>query len=273
MVIQTQDEMLKTGTLDKPFKGIVHCAQWIQTNEGFGAFWRSNTTNCLRYFPTQALNLAFKERIKALPGLKKVKSDPYAVAMTRNILSGGFAGGASLVFVYSLDFARTKLANDLKGKGGKRQYSGLIDVYKQTIASDGIVGVYRGFNISFVGIFIYRGFYFGLYDTIMPMFKTSSFAISFAVGYAVTVVAGILSYPIDTIRRRMMMTSGGDKTMMYKGSIDCAAQIMKGEGFTAFFKGAGANILRGVAGAGVLSGMDKFTEFYVTTKYGEGSYV
>merc|ERR1712046_205302 len=95
------------------------------------------------------------------------------------------------------------------------------------------------------------------------MFNDASFAVSFAVGYAVTVVAGLMSYPIDTIRRRMMMTSGGDKSMMYKGSIDCAMQIMKNEGFMSFMKGAGANILRGVAGAGVLAGFDKFQAMYI----------
>jgi len=274
MVIQNQGELLKTGTLKKPFAGIGDCASWIMANEGFGAFWKSNFTNCLRYFPTQALNFTFKPIFKNLEPLKKVKGDSNLTALSKNVAAGGLAGGACLLFVYSLDFARTKLANDLKAKdGGKRQYEGLIDVYKKTLATDGVAGLYRGFNISFVGIFIYRGFYFGLYDTIMPMFKTSSFAISFAVGYAVTVVAGILSYPIDTIRRRMMMTSGGDKSMMYKGSLDCAAQILKNEGFTKFFNGAGANILRGVAGAGVLSGMDVFTQFYVTSKYGEGHYV
>ena len=49
-----------------------------------------------------------------------------------------------------------------------------------------------------------------------------------------TVTAGLFSYPIDTIRRRMMMTSG--QAVKYKVSIDCAMQIMKNEG-------AGANIL------------------------------
>ena len=43
------------------------------------------------------------------------------------------------------------------GKGGERQYSGLVDVYRQTMASDGVQGLYRGFAISAVGIFIYRG--------------------------------------------------------------------------------------------------------------------
>jgi solute carrier family 25 (adenine nucleotide translocator) protein 4/5/6/31 len=48
------------------------------------------------------------------------------------------------------------LANDSKGKGGERQFNGLVDVYVKTIKSDGIQGLYRGFVISAVGIFIYR---------------------------------------------------------------------------------------------------------------------
>jgi solute carrier family 25 (adenine nucleotide translocator) protein 4/5/6/31 len=273
MVVQSQDELLRRGLLDKPFNGIMDCGRWIVANEGFAAFWRSNFTNCLRYFPTQALNFSFKGSIKKVEAFKKNKSDSYALALAKNIGAGGLAGGGSLCFVYSLDYARTRLANDLKSSkgGGEREFTGLFDVYKKTFASDGIGGLYRGFVISFVGIFVYRGFYFGLYDTIMPMFppEQTNLALRFAVGYVVTVVAGLASYPIDTIRRRMMMTSGGDASIQYKGSIDCGAQIMKNEGFKSFFKGAGANILRGVAGAGVLAGFDSVTEAYVKYAYGE----
>ena len=53
------------------------------------------------------------------------------------------------------------------------------------------------------------------------------------------------------------------QAVKYKGSIDCARQILVNEGFFAMMKGAGANILRGVAGAGVLAGFDKFKEIYV----------
>merc|ERR1711957_182274 len=184
------------------------------------------------------------------------------------------AGGTCLLFVYSLDFARTKLANDLKAKdGGKRQYEGLIDVYKKTLASDGVAGLYRGFNISAVGIFVYRGFYFGLYDSIIPMLGDDvTFMVKFATGYAVTVVAGILSYPIDTIRRRMMMTSGGAKELMYKGAIDCGQQTIKNEGFMSLFKGTGANILRGVAGAGALAGFDELKAYYIKQQYGPDAF-
>jgi len=91
-------------------------------------------------------------------------------------------------------------------------------------------------------------------------------AASFLLGYGVTVTAGLLSYPIDTIRRRMMMTSG--QAVKYKGSLDCFSQIVKNEGVMSLFKGAGANILRGMAGAGVLSGFDKFAELYVEWRDG-----
>jgi len=118
-----------------------------------------------------------------------------------------------LFFVYSLDYARTRLTNDLKSakKGGQKQFTGLVDVYKKTLASDGFVGLYRGFVISCVGIIIYRGLYFGIYDSVKPMLPKEArdnLFISFLLGWGVTVGAGLASYPIDTIRRRMMMTSG-----------------------------------------------------------------
>jgi len=276
MVVQNQDEMLRRGTLEKPFGGIVDCGKWIVNNEGAAAFWRSNGTNCLRYFPTQALNFSFKGTVKKMPIFMKNKDDSYLLTTAKNITAGGLAGGGSLAFVYSLDYARTRLANDLKsGKsGGEREFTGLLDVYKKTYAADGITGLYRGFNISFVGIFVYRGLYFGLYDTIMPMFPKDqvNLATRFVVGYMVTVLAGLASYPIDTIRRRMMMTSGAAKELQYKSSFHCAAEIMKKEGFMSYFKGAGANILRGVAGAGVLAGFDTVTDFYIKSRYGPDAY-
>lgn len=262
LLIQNQAEMLKKGTLDTPYKGIVDCAQRTMAAEGVGSFWKGNVANCVRYFPTQALNFAFKDKIKAMFGVSKLDSTPTKFA--KNIMSGGLAGSLSLTFVYSLDYCRTRLANDLKSskKGGARQYSGMVDVYKQTIASDGVAGLYRGFVCSCVGIFVYRGFYFGLYDSLKPMLLAddASFFLTFLLGYSVTVTAGLMSYPIDTVRRRMMMTSG--EAVKYNGSLDCFSKILKTEGFKPLMNGAGANILRAIAGAGVLSGFDKIVQIY-----------
>lgn len=274
MVVQNQDEMIRKGSLKEPFKGIGHAGRWLVAQEGVAGLWKSNFTNCLRYFPTQALNFSFKGAVKKIDMFKKAKGEAYGMTLTKNIAAGGIAGGGSLLFVYSLDYARTRLSNDLKASGGKgadaakREFTGLADVYRKTFASDGLAGLYRGFNISFVGIFVYRGLYFGLYDSIMPLFKpeNTNGAVRFAVGYAVTVAAGLASYPIDTIRRRMMMTSGA-KELQYSSSMAAAQAIMKNEGAGSFFKGAGANILRGVAGAGVLAGFDTISEAYKNYRY------
>lgn len=269
LLVQNQDEMLKSGRLESPYKGVVDCTMRTFKSEGILPFWRGNMANVLRYFPTQALNFAFKDKIKQV--FKQQKTDSYGVKFSKNIASGGAAGAMSLFFVYSLDYARTRLANDAKsaGKGGgDRQFNGLVDVYRKTLKTDGIQGLYRGFVISCVGIIVYRGFYFGLFDTLKPILLGDSANViaSFCLGYGVTVTSGLLSYPIDTIRRRMMMTSG--EAVKYKGSMDCTAQIIKNEGAKSLFKGAGANILRGIAGAGVLAGFDKIEEVYKKWRLG-----
>ncbi|KAL8278478.1 hypothetical protein RQP46_009168 [Phenoliferia psychrophenolica] len=259
-MLQNQGENLKSGRLTTPYKGIMDAGRRAVQEEGVLSLWRGNGANVLRYFPTQALNFAFKDSIKSRFSYKKSDGMPKFVA--GNVASGAAAGAASSVFVYSLDYARTRLSADNKSAkhGGERQFKGIIDVYKQTLASDGIVGLYRGFGSSLVGICVYRGFYFGLYDsardTLLVGPLRDSFLASFGIGWVVTTGAGLASYPFDTVRRRMMMTSG--EKVHYKNMFDCFRQIVGGEGYGALYKGAGANILRGVAGAGVLSLYDVF---------------
>ncbi|THU45134.1 hypothetical protein C4D60_Mb02t14670 [Musa balbisiana] len=95
-----------------------------------------------------------------------------------------------------------------------------------------------------------------------------NFLASFLLGWGITIGAGLASYPIDTVRRRMMMTSG--EAVKYRSSLDAFSQIIKNEGVKSLFKGAGANILRAVAGAGVLAGYDKLQVIVLGQKYGSG---
>ncbi|KAG9326607.1 hypothetical protein KVV02_006118 [Mortierella alpina] len=269
LLLQNQDEMLKSGRLSHPYRGITDCFKRVVADEGVIALWRGNYTNVIRYFPTQALNFAFRDYFKALFNFKKER-DGYGKWLAGNLASGAAAGATSQLFVYSLDYARTRLSSDAKGKGGSaRQFNGLLDVYRKTLASDGVAGLYRGFTLSIVGIVIYRGLYFGLYDSIKPLMPASlqgSFIPTFILGFGVTNIAGLTAYPVDTVRRRMMMTSG--EAVKYKSSMDAFQQIIRKEGYRSLFKGAGANFLRGVAGAGVLSGYDQLQLLFKGNAYG-----
>ncbi|KAE8391354.1 hypothetical protein ETB97_008377 [Aspergillus alliaceus] len=274
LLIQNQDEMIRAGRLDRKYNGITDCFKRTAASEGVVSLWRGNTANVIRYFPTQALNFAFRDTYKSMFAYKKER-DGYAKWMMGNLASGGAAGATSLLFVYSLDYARTRLANDAKSAkgGGDRQFNGLVDVYKKTLASDGIAGLYRGFGPSVLGIVVYRGLYFGMYDSIKPVVLVGplegNFLASFLLGWTVTTGAGIASYPLDTVRRRMMMTSG--EAVKYNSSFDAFRQIVAKEGVKSLFKGAGANILRGVAGAGVLSIYDQVQLILFGKKFKGGS--
>ena len=170
-----------------------------------------------------------------------------------NCASGGAAGATSLMFVYPLDFARTRLAADV-GSGGAREFTGIVDCLRKIAMKDGPQGLYRGFGISVAGIIFYRAAYFGMFDTAKEAFlKDANVLMKWAVAQVVTVSAGIISYPLDTVRRRLMMQSGrAAEDMVYKGTIDCFIVIAREEGPLAFFKGSLSNVIRGTGGALVL---------------------
>jgi len=239
----------------KEYKGIVDAFVRIPKEQGFMSFWRGNMANVIRYFPTQALNFAFKDTYKQLFLAGVDKKTQFGRYFLGNLASGGAAGATSLCFVYPLDFARTRLGADV-GSGKAREFNGLVHCIKTIAQRDGVRGLYQGFFVSIQGIIVYRASYFGSYDTIMgvlPDSKNMNFFLKWGVAQVVTTGAGVVSYPFDTVRRRMMMQSGRAKEdLLYKGTVDCWKKIYQQEGGKAFFKGAFSNVLRGTGGALVL---------------------
>lgn len=137
------------------------CFQRCVREEGVLSLWRGNWANVLRYFPTQAINFSVKDALNRV-FLQGVSAETQKTKyFLMSLLSGGLAGSFSLIFVYPLDFARTRLGADIGKAAGERQFSGLFDCCRQILAKDGIKGLYQGFLVSVLGIFTYRAFYFG----------------------------------------------------------------------------------------------------------------
>jgi len=258
LIIQTQDANPKIVSGEVPrYTGIGNCFVRVRSEQGMGAFWRGNATNCIRYFPTQAFNLAFKDTIKASFPKYSPKTEFWSFFGV-NLASGGLAGAGSLCFVYPLDYARTRLASDVGS--GTKAFNGLGDCLKKTAQGPkGVMSLYNGFGISVAGIIPYRGVQFGLNDTgkgLNPWDKDLTFvgiASKWAVAQFSVIMSGFVTYPFDTVRRRLQMES--EKKMedrMYKGAFNCFNKIIADEGVNALFKGAGANVLRGTGAALVL---------------------
>jgi solute carrier family 25 (adenine nucleotide translocator) protein 4/5/6/31 len=220
LLLQTQDANFQLA--GKKYTGFANCMQRVYTEEGFLAYWRGNWANVVRYFPTTALNFGFKDFYRRQFVNANPATDKYRYGM-QNVLAGGLAGCSCMVFVYPLDFARTRMGADVGKDMADRQFQSLTHCMKTIFAKDGMAGLYQGVGISLFSNFIYRGLYFGAYDTGKDVFKDQlqdSFFYKWCFAQVVVNFSEIVSYPFDTVRRRLMMNSGLDKPI-YNGTVDC----------------------------------------------------
>ncbi|XP_024018193.1 ADP,ATP carrier protein, mitochondrial [Morus notabilis] len=244
LLLQNQNEMLNSGRLS----GLTALPELL----GMKASFPSGEETLLMSLDTSSPRLS----------LEIVCSEPAAQSAV---------SVSSPFFAYSLDYANTRLATDIKAsakgttcpsigfvcapdyaknndiKAGERQFNGLVDVYEKTLRSDGIAGLYRGFNTACVGKIVFDGLYFGMTNSLIkPVVLNSesprdNFFAGVMVKYRVIFGAAMACYPFDTVRRRNMMTLG--EAIMYKNSWDAFNQIIKNEGAKSLFKGFGAKIL------------------------------
>lgn len=102
-------------------------------------------------------------------------------------------------------------------------------------------------------------------DELLIRILQDNFFASFLLGWSVTTTSGVCAYPFDTVRRRMMLTSG--QPIKYRNSFQAFREIVRREGFAALYRGVTANMLVGVAGAGVLAGYDHLSRIVYRPRY------
>uniref|UniRef100_A0A8C5L9I8 ADP/ATP translocase n=1 Tax=Jaculus jaculus TaxID=51337 RepID=A0A8C5L9I8_JACJA len=160
-----------------------------------------------------------------------------AVSFAKDFLAGGVAAAISKTAVAPIERVKLLLQVQHASKQitADKQYKGIVDCVVRIPKEQGIM---------------------------LPDPKNTHIFISWMIAQSVTAVAGLTSYPFDTVRRRMMMQSGRKGSdIMYTGTVDCWRKIARDEGGKAFFKGAWSNVLRGMGGAFVLVLYDEIKKF------------
>jgi len=262
LLMQTQDSnpAVLRGEV-KRYTGIGDCFKRVQAEQGFLAFWRGNLVNCLRYAPQQGSALAFNDLLNNMFPNYNSNTDFWKSFGTK-LFSGGLAGAVANTICYPFDFARTRLASDLKS--GKPQFKGIIDCIMTTVKNQGIVGLYTGWLVTCMGAFVYRAGQLGCFKQIQdlnPYQKdkgTLGAVSSFLAVTAARTVVMPFNYPFDTVRRRMMLQS--EKPLaerVYKGSWDCFKQVLAKEGTKGMYKGMVPELFRGVGGSLVIVAYDR----------------
>lgn len=267
LLLQTQESNAAilglTGHARKVrFRGMVDCIIRTVREEGILSLWRGNGTSVLRYYPSVALNFSLKDLYKGM--LRSGEASPESGLMSAaaaNFMSGAAAGCTTLVLIYPLDIAHTRLAADI-GKLDSRQFRGIHHFLQTIYKTDGIKGIYRGLPASLHGMVVHRGLYFGGFDTAKEFLAAEDSPLwkRWVMAQLVTTTAGLISYPLDTVRRRMMMQSGMEKPM-YNSTLDCWRKIHRTGGLISFYRGAVSNMVRSTGAAAILVLYDEVKKF------------
>lgn len=139
------------------------------------------------------------------------------------------------------------------GKGGVR-YNGMFDAGRAMYAEGGLGSLYRGTVATLArdipGFSCLRlpvsgsAAYFVSYEATARALRPSDGSLSIGAELFAGGMAGVamwsIAIPPDVIKSRMQASPAGT----YKGTLDCAAKVVRGEGVSALFKGLGPALLR-----------------------------
>merc|ERR1711908_253405 len=208
LAIQNQDSnpRILSGEM-KRYTGMGDCFMRHISELGASSLWRGNVANCIRYVPTAACNLMFKDAIKGMSP-KPNKDKEFGKFAAVQIASGSAAGGLTNTIVFPLIYVRTVLGADL---GKVKKYQGMGDCLAKTVKEGGVLSLYNGIGPSTIGIVVYRGAQFGLQDIVKafnPWQKEVSargLVSKFCVAQLAVSVSGICAYPFDTMQRRLQI--------------------------------------------------------------------
>jgi len=224
----------KDGTM--LYRGMIQGMGVIGRTEGPSALYKGLTPALMRQVSYTGLSFVLYTPIRnAIAGEGVAKED---IPFYKRVLSGGLAGGISIVCMNPTDVVKTQMQTAT----GKPHMPSII---KSIWGKEGVVGFWRGLEPNVARCFIGNACEIGCYDTfktnliasgILPDGTLAHFAASGGAGF----VSAVFSTPVDVVKTRLMNQAGGggEKGIVrYTGVYDAFRRIPQIEGIGALYKG------------------------------------
>ncbi|XP_054648455.1 solute carrier family 25 member 43 [Dunckerocampus dactyliophorus] len=240
--------------------GTFHCKKgfWqsfllIYHNEGLKGFWKGNFVSCLRLFPYTSIHLATYRKIVHFH-----MDELGFISQARAILAGGLAGVAAALVTYPLEVAETRL---IVQNCREPTYVGVVHAISKIQRAEGLLALYRGFSLTVLGAFPFSLGCYVIYMNVDKLWQQPPFRFSplqdFINGCFAAGVAQTLSYPFETVKRKMQAQSSrlphvGGVDVHFSGVTDCFAQVVKNKGILSLWSGLTASTIKIVPYFGLL---------------------
>ena len=187
--------------------------------EGVPGLWAGNGANLLRVFPAKAVVFSSNDLYKQL--LRKLFHVENALPGHLAFLAGGMSGMSASLLTYPLDFARGRISGKLAKAKGTKQYRGIISTLALSVKDEGFFAIYKGITPTLLGAMPYEGIKFGtvgILEVLYPPAQDSNAPLrKMCFGGMGGVMAGLITYPNDTVRRMLQVQGSRGTNTQFTG--------------------------------------------------------
>ncbi|KAL3920754.1 MAG: hypothetical protein SGILL_003098 [Bacillariaceae sp.] len=272
MLSQTGEHSSKSGSVVSLYRAILQ-------NEGIIGLWAGNGTNLLRIFPAKAVVFSTNDMFQGM--FRELSNTPKTEKLhhTYAFLSGGLAGVCASVATYPLDFARGRISGKMaSAPGSEKVYKGIVHTLALTVRDEGFLALYKGITPTLLGAVPYEGIKFGtvgLMERLFPMSSDEQLSTSpqkstpmrkMLFGGLGGVMAGLITYPNDTVRRLLQLQGSRGTESRFNGYWDCVRKTYEKEGIARFYRGVTINVIRMAPNAAIQFASYEFLK-QTTSKY------
>lgn len=268
LTILSQVHSMVTARSDRPhfamsLKGGI---DKIVERGGILSLWKGNGTSVLHRFPYSAINFyCYENMLDILVGATHPEEE--RIPTYKRFLAGACAGSASCIACYPLDLVRTRLTTELPGH---ENYKGIVDAFAKIINQEGPRGLYAGLGPTMLVAVPNFAISYTIYGTLKEYVleddlfynlrrinddsgeEMLGLRATLSCGATSGLVSTLITFPFDTIRRRMQIQSLHISPENRLKGRQIFLKTINNEGYFALYRGIQPELLKVIPMVGTM---------------------